>query len=226
MTDFCSSTSSKLKMEYKVMKKVNLAACAIAATLCTSPLALAVTPSLRVNQQISQVVYISGDTLFFGAESDVDQSGAAGGGFKLNLSVGNHEESIYCNGPEYAKIVSVNPTNGDTIIKLKIDPASPSCTSAFAYPWRIGPVTVNVVGKYNGGNRASRQDTETEYLPPTPDSTGGTFKRNSQSEEFPEIIFTGSITSSITGAAIPNVTFPKTTGSANNSRFSIRQKVK
>jgi hypothetical protein len=224
MTDVRLSTSMTLKLQYKVMKKVNLAACAIAAILCTSPSALAVTPALRVNQQITESVSISGDTFLFGGDSSVDQSGTPGGSVRLLIAPGNNTQGISCIGPEYAKAVSVNPKTGDTIIKVKIDPASPACRGDFAYPWKIGPVTVNIVGKYNGGDRTSRQDTATEYFPPTLDSTGGTFKRNSQTAEFPELIFAGSITSSTTGVALP-ITLPQK-GSAYNLRFSVRQKLK
>jgi hypothetical protein len=194
------------------MKKVNLAACAIAATLCTSPLALAApTPVERptkfktTEQSVTSYNSNLNSNFNFVASSYDEPDGTLRGYISLSFYDGSTSRFINCGGPELAKIVSVNPTNGNTIVKATIDPASPSC---YSQNWPTGPLTVNVFGAYNGGYRLSSEGSSTEYF------NGVTTKATYQNATFNET-FTGSI---------PGVTFPLT-GNAVNSRNTNRQKL-
>jgi hypothetical protein len=195
------------------MKKVNLAACAIAATLCTSPFAFAAPLPLsssfkqfKTTTGDQQNVSIFGDMAEFQADWYVDQAGVPQGNVSI-ISKDYPQKGIGCEGPAYGKLGSIDPKNGNTIIKITLDPANPACGAS---NWNAGPVTVNLVGKYNGGYRSSSQGTVTGYIAPTPDSTGGTYKTNTQRSQF-ELTFTG---------AVPGFTLPPTGGATRTQSIS------
>jgi hypothetical protein len=202
------------------MKKVSLAACAIAATLCTAPLALAAPNSLdRIGRSFKQLkttsddqnVSIFGDLADFEATWYLDQSGVPQGFVKI-ISKDYPQKGIGCEGPAYGQPGSIDPTNGNTIIKVTLDPANPACAAS---NWDAGPVTVNLVGKYSGGYRSSSQGTVIGYVAPTPDATGGTYKTNTRTSQF-ELTFSG---------AVPGFTLAPT-GGATRTQSITRQKVK
>jgi hypothetical protein len=185
----------------------------IAATLITPPLAFAA-PSLQMGQGTVNTKFKStldsangcinnGLTCFFANSRD----GLLQGDIQVfNFSSGSFS-FIACSGTAYAGIVSVNPGNGNTIVKATLNPSDPSCLSR---NWNVGTITVNLSGRYTDGGFRSSSDSKTTNF-----SNGTTFRFNNTSDAFEET-FTGSITG-FSGLWV---------GSASASRNTNRQQVK
>ena len=61
--------------------------------------------------------------------------------------------SIFCFGPAYANVVSLNATNGNATISITLDPSSAGCSGENI----SSPVVLNISGQANGLSTSSRK---------------------------------------------------------------------
>jgi hypothetical protein len=90
-------------------------------------------------------VCVSGACSGFTAEAK-DANGVLTGTVGAHYLVGPTLTFLYCEGPEYANIISVNPGNGATTVNATLDPSAPSCTGNYG-----ATLHVRVTGTPDGG---------------------------------------------------------------------------
>ena len=92
-------------------------------------------------------VCVSGACSGFTAEKK-DANGELTGTVGAHYLVGGILTFLYCEGPEYANIISVNPGNGATTVNATLDPSAPGCTGNYGATLHLS-VTGTPDGSYS-----------------------------------------------------------------------------
>ena len=140
------------------MKSSYLTACLVSVALSASSTAFSAPPlggspvtkydTTRDHAQGS--VCISGACSGFFAETK-DANGVLTGTVEAYYLAGPTLTFLYCEGPEYANIVSVNPGNGATTVNATLDPSAPGCTGTYGATLRVS-FTGTPDGSYSSTN--------------------------------------------------------------------------
>lgn len=95
-------------------------------------------------------VCVSGACSGFAAETK-DANGVLTGTVEAYYLAGPALTFLYCQGPEYANVVSVNPGNGATTVNATLDPSAPGCTGNYGATLHVS-FTGTPDGSYSSTN--------------------------------------------------------------------------
>jgi hypothetical protein len=195
-------------MKIRFVAVLVLVTCLLAGSLYSIPgNGTQVTQVLTRSDSALGSTYVGTTLTNFSANAYDDQKGVAQGTVSVisqDSSAGTYSY-IQCSGQDYANIVSVNSTSGDTIVNATLNPASPSCSSYSV----SSPITISLTGQFDGVYQESRIGANTTT------SDGTSFKSNFSYDSFSET-FTGTI-----GHASGPFS-----GNSNTTRFNNRTRVK
>ena len=170
------------------MKYHCLAACIIASSWLTSPLALAAPGGQTLNVKYKTALAVvnfgaevNGMQYSLSANSFDDMDGVAQGSifvsrFGFDPNLGTYTSSfVQCFGPAFANIVTVNKTSGAASVNAVLDPANPSC-----FAFNSTALTISITGAPTGSYARSDSGTTTfQYV-------GAMEKASFQSDSFDE----------------------------------------